>query len=255
MAETIANKDFCRLSATAPAQAVRRRPSWALGCVVLSMFISFVGCGHASEHSPHRPDAFVNVNEILTATVFDVRYASDENFLGTQVDGYTNPICLLTEPAAAALKRVQQDVQQRGYALKIFDCYRPQRAVDHFVRWVGDVHDRTMKARYYPNEEKSHLIEKGYIADRSGHSRGSTLDLTLVKKDGGAELDMGTPYDYFDALSNTADPRITGETKANRLLLKAVMEKHGFVNYPKEWWHYTLKDEPYPDTYFDFPVQ
>lgn len=146
-------------------------------------------------------------------------------------------------------------MQQRGYTLKIFDCYRPQRAVDHFVRWVGDVHDRTMKAHYYPNEEKSRLIEKGYIAGRSGHSRGSTLDLTLVKKDGGAELDMGTPYDYFDALSNTTAPRITGEPKANRLLLKAVMEKHGFVNYPKEWWHYTLKDEPYPDTYFDFPVQ
>ena len=219
-------------------------------------FLHLAGCNHALENGQHtrKLDAFVNVNAILTATVFDIRYASDENFLGTRVDGYTNSICLLTEPAAA-LKRVQQDVQQRGYTLKIFDCYRPQRAVDHFVRWVGDVHDRTMKARYYPNEEKSHLIEKGYIADRSGYSRGSTLDLTLVKEDDGAELDMGTPYDYFDALSNTADPRITGEPKANRLLLKTVMEKHGFVNYAKEWWHYTLKDEPYPDTYFDFPVQ
>ena len=255
MAETIANEGFCRLSVTAPARSIRRRPSWPLGCVVLSTFIYFAGCGHASEHSPHRPDAFVNVNEILPAAVFDIRYASDENFLGTRVDGYVRPICLLTEPAAAALKRVQQDAQRRGYTLKIFDCYRPQRAVDHFVRWVGDLRDRTMKAHYYPNEEKSRLIEKGYIAARSGHSRGSTLDLTLVKKDGGAELDMGTPYDYFDSLSNTADPRITGEPKANRLLLKAVMEKHGFVNYPKEWWHYTLKDEPYPDTYFDFPVQ
>lgn len=255
MVETIANKGFCRLSVTAPARSIRRRPSWPLGCVALSTFIYFAGCGHASEHSPHRPDAFVNVNEILPAAGFDIRYASDENFLGTRVDGYVRPVCLLTEPAAAVLKRVQQDVQQRGYALKIFDCYRPQRAVDHFVRWVGDLRDRTMKAHYYPNEAKSRLIEKGYIADRSGHSRGSTLDLTLVKKDGGAELDMGTPYDYFDSLSNTADPRITGEPKANRLLLKAVMEKHGFVNYPKEWWHYTLKDEPHPDTYFDFPVQ
>ena len=255
MAETIANEGFCRLSVAEPTQAVRRRPSWPLGCVVLSTFIYLAGCGHASEHSPHRPDAFVNVNEILPAAVFDIRYASDENFLGTRVDGYVRPICLLTEPAAAALKRVQQDAQRRGYTLKIFDCYRPQRAVDHFVRWVGDPHDRTMKAHYYPNEEKSRLIEKGYIADRSGHSRGSTLDLTLVKKEGGAELDMGTPYDYFDALSNTTAPRITGEPKANRLLLKAVMEKHGFVNYAKEWWHYTLKDEPYPDTYFDFPVR
>ena len=255
MAETIANKGFCRLSVTAPARSIWRRPSWPLGCVVLSTFIYLAGCGHASEHSPHRPDAFVNVNEILPAAVFDIRYASDENFLGTRVDGYVRPICLLTEPPAVALKRVQQDVQQRGYTLKIFDCYRPQRAVDHFVRWVGDPHDRTMKAHYYPNEAKSRLIEKGYIAGRSGHSRGSTLDLTLVEKDGGVELDMGTPYDYFDALANTADPRITGEPKANRLLLKAVMEKHGFVNYAKEWWHYTLKDEPYPDAYFDFPVQ
>ena len=123
------------------------------------------------------------------------------------------------------------------------------------MRWTGDVHDRKMKAHYYPNEEKSRLIENGYIADRSGHSRGSTLDVTLVKKDAGTELDMGTSYDYFDALSNTVDPRITGEPKANRLILKTVMETHGFVNYAKEWWHYTLQDEPYPDTYFDFPVQ
>lgn len=253
MAETTANEDACRLSVTESVRASGRRPLSPLGYVVLLTCISFAGCGHASENNPYRPDSFVTVNVTLPAAVFDIRYASDENFLGTRVDGYAPPLCLLTEPAA--LQRVQQDMEQRGYTLKIFDCYRPQQAVDHFVRWVGDVHDRQMKAHYYPNEAKTRLIGKGYIADRSGHSRGSTLDLTLVKKDDDAELDMGTPYDYFDALSNTADPRITGEPKANRLMLKTVMEKHGFVNYAKEWWHYTLRDELYPDTYFDFPVQ
>lgn len=255
MAETTANENACLPSVAEPARGVRRRPSCHFGYVVLPTLIYLAGCGHASEHSPHRPDSFVNVNASIPDAVFDIRYASNENFLGTRVDGYAQPVCLLTEPAAAALQRVQQDLKQRGYALKIFDCYRPQRAVDHFVRWVGDVHDRKMKAHYYPNEAKSDLIEEGYIADRSRHSRGSTLDVTLVKKDDGTELDMGTPYDYFDALSNTSDPRITGELKANRLILKTVMEKHGFVNYAKEWWHYTLRDEPYPDTYFDFPVQ
>lgn len=255
MVETTTNEVACLLSVTEPARAIRRRLSPPIGSVVLSTFIYLAGCGHASEHGPPRPDSFVNVNASIPDAVFDIRYASDENFLGTRVDGYAQPVCLLTEPAAAALQHVQQDLKQRGYALKIFDCYRPQRAVDHFVRWVGDMHDRKMKAHYYPNEAKSRLIEKGYIADRSGHSRGSTLDVTLVKKDDGAELDMGTPYDYFDPLSNTADPRIMGELKANRLILKTVMETHGFVNYAKEWWHYTLRDEPYPDTYFDFPVQ
>ena len=128
-------------------------------------FLHLAGCNHALENGQHtrKPDAFVKVNDIFPAAVFDIRYASDENFRGTRVDGYTDSICLLTEPAAAALQHVQQDVEQRGYALKIFDCYRPQRAVDHFVRWVGDVHDRKMKTYYYPNEEKSRLIEKAML--------------------------------------------------------------------------------------------
>ena len=150
---------------------------------------------------------------------------------------------------------MQREVQGQGYSLKVFDCYRPQRAVDRFVAWGRDLSDQAMKAEHYPAEDKSQLFEKGYIADRSGHSRGSTLDLTLVRQPDATELDMGTPYDYFDSLSNTEDPRITGQQRANRLLLKGVMEKHGFVNYDKEWWHYTLTDEPYPDSYFDFPVR
>ena len=197
----------------------------------------------------------VSVNEIIPDALFDIRYYSGDNFLGARVDGYVKPLCFLTEPAGSALTQVQQEVSQQGYTLKIFDCYRPQRAVDHFVRWVQDLNDQKMKILYYPNEDKSRLIEKGYIADRSGHSRGSTVDLTLARASDATELYMGTPYDYFDTRSNTADPRITERQRDNRLLLKTAMEKHGFVNYDKEWWHYTLDDEPYPDTYFDFPVE
>ena len=215
------------------------------------------GCGGSSGNGAQgaRPDSFVVVNETMPAALFDIRYYSEDNFLGTKVRGYAAPLCILTAPAAAALEQVQQEVNRSGYTLKIFDCFRPQQAVDHFVAWARDKDDTGMKSEYYPNEEKSRLIEKGYIADRSGHSRGSTLDLTLARQADSKELDMGTSFDYFDTLSNTADPRVTGEQKNNRLLLKAVMERHGFVNYDKEWWHYTLEDEPYPDTYFNFPVQ
>ena len=201
------------------------------------------------------PEQFVVVNDEIPSLVFDIRYYSNDNFLGTKVRGYESAKCILTRPASEVLKKVQRDISEAGYALKIFDCYRPQQAVDHFVAWVRDADDQKMKAEYYPNEDKSQLIEKGYIADKSGHSRGSTLDLTLVESASSAELDMGTPFDYFDTLSNTDDPRISEQQKRNRLRLKSAMEKHGFVNYDKEWWHYTLKDEPYPDAYFDFPVK
>ena len=219
-----------------------------------AVIVVLVGCGSMANREA-MPEDFVVVNEALPAALFEIRYYSDNNFLGTKVDGYEKPFCVLSAQASAALAHVQRDVQQRGYTLKIFDCYRPQRAVDHFVRWVRDVGDQKTKAEYYPNEDKARLIEKGYIADRSGHSRGSTLDLTLARTSDGTELDMGTPFDYFDTLSNTADPRIAEEKKNNRLLLKTAMEKHGFVNYDKEWWHYTLRNEPHPDTYFDFPVK
>lgn len=221
----------------------------------LSAMLAFsLGCGSMANRES-MPEDFVVVNEAIPTALFEIRYYTDDNFLGAKVDGYEKPFCVLSAQASAALANVQRDMQQQGYALKIFDCYRPQRAVDHFVRWVRDLDDQKTKARYYPNEDKGQLIEKGYIADRSGHSRGSTLDLTLARASDGAELDMGTPFDYFDTLSNTADPRIAEEPKNNRMLLKTAMEKHGFVNYDKEWWHYTLRNEPHPDTYFDFPVK
>ena len=202
-----------------------------------------------------RPDSFVTVNQALPDALFEIRYFTENNFLGARVDGYEKPLCLLSEPASAALAKVQQDLLEKGYSLKIYDCYRPQRAVDHFVRWAEDEGDQSMKMQCYPNEDKAQLIPKGYIAARSGHSRGSTLDLSLISLADGSELDMGTPFDYFDALSNTADPRITERQRGNRLLLKAAMERRGFVNYDKEWWHYSLESEPYPDAYFNFPVR
>lgn len=225
-------------------------------CLVAMLFV--LSCSQKktiAKNGVSMPESFVVVNDAIPSLIFDIRYYSDDNFLGTKVRGYESAKCILTSPASEALKEVQRELSEAGYTLKIFDCYRPQEAVDHFVEWVRDADDQKMKAQYYPNEDKSQLIEKGYIADQSGHSRGSTLDLTLVENSSSTELDMGTPFDYFDTLSNTADPRISEQQKRNRLLLKAAMGSHGFVNYDKEWWHYTLKDEPYPDTYFDFPVR
>lgn len=223
--------------------------------------LASAGCGPATDGSQSiagvaaRPGSFVTVNEAIPDALFEIRYFTASNFLGDKVDGYQKPLCLLSEPASSALAKVQEDLREQGYSLKIFDCYRPQRAVDHFVRWAKDAGDQKMKMQYYPNEDKAQLIPKGYIAERSGHSRGSTLDLSLARLSDGSELDMGTPFDYFDALSNTADSRIAERQRANRLLLKAAMERRGFVNYDKEWWHYTLADEPFPDTYFDFPIE
>lgn len=235
-------------------KATSRTP-WTALAVSALLLCSCATDDRPSEDETSMPQGFVVVNDEIPSLVFDIRYYSTDNFLGTRVRGYEGAKCLLTRPAAEALKEAHRSIAGKGYTFKIFDCYRPQRAVDHFVDWVNDPNDRRMKTVYYPNEDKSRLIEKGYIADRSGHSRGSTLDLTLVESATSAELDMGTPFDFFDTLSNTADPRITEQQKRNRLLLKAVMEKHGFVNYDKEWWHYTLTDEPYPDTYFNFSVK
>ncbi len=224
------------------------------------------------------PDGFVEVHDVIPTIVLDMRYYSEHNFIGKRIDGYVAPASYLTEEAALALSQVQKELLELGLSLKIYDSYRPQRAVDHFVRWAEDLSDTSMKEEFYPSVEKRHLFRDGYIAARSGHSRGSTLDLTIVTlpvQEQGSwstdslvdctetpdrrfrdnSLDMGTGYDCFDALSWTGDDRVGAQQRANRLLLKALMEKHGFRNYPREWWHYTLVDEPFPDTYFDFPVE
>ncbi|MFI1955786.1 M15 family metallopeptidase [Streptomyces xinghaiensis] len=227
---------------------------------------------------PRAPREFVDLRSVDRTVLHDIRYATRHNFVGDRIDGYRKPLCLLTGPAARALKKAQRAFRARGYSLKVYDCYRPQRAVDHFVRWAGDPGDQRMKREFYPEVDKSRLFEDGYIAERSGHSRGSTVDLTLVRLPAGKtgpyrpgeplvpctapreerfpdnSVDMGTGYDCFDTLSHTLDERVQGDQRRNRLLLKKGLEQAGFVNYPKEWWHYTYQPEPFPDSYFDFPV-
>lgn len=199
----------------------------------------------------------VDLSEHVPDAVLEIRYFGQNNFVGEAIDGYRRPACLLTEAAASALAGVQQELQAEGLGIKVFDCYRPQMAVTHFVRWARDLEDLRMKAAYYPQVDKANLFRDGYIAERSGHSRGSTIDLTLVRFENGqaVELDMGTGFDFFDPLSHTDSPHIDDTQRTHRLLLRDTMQRHGFVNLPEEWWHYTLANEPFPDTYFDKPVE
>lgn len=233
----------------------------------------------ARAHSePRAPEDFVALRGVDPTIIEEMRYVTPHNFTGERVDGYQQPLCILTRPAADALHRAQTRLLSQGYSLKVYDCYRPQRAVDHFVRWAEDLGDQKMKAEFYPDVDKTRLFADGYIAEKSGHSRGSTMDLTIVALpakhtppyDPGRPLvpcfapqderfpdnsvDMGTGYDCFDTLSHTLDPRVQGTQRANRLLLKDTLEDVGLVNLPEEWWHFTYQPEPYPDTYFDFPV-
>ncbi|MCO4755137.1 MAG: M15 family metallopeptidase, partial [Bacteriovoracaceae bacterium] len=182
-------------------------------------------------------------------------YFGSENFVGKRIEGYNANKCLLTKEAVRALLVAQKEAQKHGLSLKVFDCYRPQMAVDHFVRWANDLEDIKTKNSFYPNVSKDKLFEHGYIAERSGHSRGSTVDLNLVRFENGKwiELDMGTIFDYFDPKSAT-NSKVGQLAKSNRLLLKSIMEAAGFRNYSKEWWHYTLRSEPFPDTYFNIPI-
>ncbi|MFF1414919.1 M15 family metallopeptidase [Streptomyces sp. NPDC058289] len=196
---------------------------------------------------------FVVVAEVDASIGQEMRYATTRNFTGAVVDGYDEPVCLLARPAAEALRRAQREVLRRGYSLLVYDCYRPQRAVDRFVRWARDGADQRTKAEFYPEVAKERLIPEGYIAERSGHSRGSTVDVTLTEV-GRAPLDMGTPFDFFDPLAHTDSPRVTGPAREHRDLLRRVLGRQGFVNLPQEWWHFTYAPEAFPDAYFDFPV-
>ncbi len=201
-----------------------------------------------------RAAAFVDAASVVPGLLADIRYAGSHNFVGRPIDGYEAPRCLLTREAANGLADVARDLSPRGLHIKVFDCYRPSRAVANFVHWARDIGDIADKAEFYPNVDKRTLFRDGYIASHSGHSRGSTTDLTLAGGDG-HELDMGTPFDFFSPKSWTADPSITAEQHANRMLLAAAMRRHGFRGYDKEWWHFTLRGEPFPETYFDFPVR
>ncbi len=206
---------------------------------------------------PARETPLVPLAHIDGSILTDLRYAGSDNFVGEPIDGYAAPRCLLTREAAEALSAVQRALRPRGLSLQVFDCYRPQRAVDHFVRWAAEPGEET-RAAHYPRVEKSRLIELGYIADRSSHSRGSTVDVTLARRreDGSWHpLDMGTPFDFFDALSHTDAPGLTARQRRNRRLLVDAMAERGFRNLPLEWWHYTLDGEPYPDRVFDVEIR
>ena len=200
-------------------------------------------------------DGFVNVEDVIPTIETDIRYYSSDNFVGAKVDGYKKPIALLSKQAAKALTYVQEELEKEGLGLKIFDAYRPQKGVDHFIRWAKNPSDTLTKRKYYPEVNKRDVFKLGYVASRSGHSRGSTLDLTIIRLDTKEELNMGSGWDFFGGISSHGTERITPEQAANRMKLKAIMEKYGFQAYSKEWWHYTLRNEPYPDNYFDFDVE
>lgn len=228
--------------------------------------------------SQNIPEGFVEIREVIPDIILDLRYLTNHNFLGVPVEGYKSEKCFITKNAADSLAKVQAELKRFGLSLKIYDAYRPQRAVNHFVRWAKDLSDTLTKKEFYPTIDKSRLFEDGYIAEKSGHSRGSTIDLTIVpiplpyqpafdvndqcecfesidKRFKDNSIDMGTGYDCFNVHSHTENPELTPQQRANRLLLKSLMDKYGFKNLPEEWWHFTLRNEPFPTTYFDFEIE
>ena len=200
------------------------------------------------------PSAFVLLADYVPAIIQEIRYYSTYNFIGDRIDGYEEPCAILTMEAARALKSVSNEMNVMGYRLKVFDAYRPASAVKHFVLWGLEDTDIRMKPFFYPDLDKEELFMKGYIASRSSHSRGSTVDLTLFDMRTGKELDMGSPFDYFSEVSHPDYTGITKEQYENRMLLRTAMLRNGFEPFDCEWWHFTLRDEPFPDTYFEFPV-
>ena len=197
---------------------------------------------------------FVFLRDHLTQAIYDIRYASDNNFVGRPIDGYETAKLVMTQEAAEALMQVEQQLKKSGYGLKIFDTYRPQRAVNQFKAWATIPQDTLTKKDFYPHQDKSKLFQLGYISSRSGHSRGSTIDLTLYHLESKKEVDMGAPYDFFGEISHHDYQHLSNRQIENRKLLKRIMYRYGFIAYSKEWWHYTLHNEPYPNKYFDFIV-
>jgi D-alanyl-D-alanine dipeptidase len=200
------------------------------------------------------PDGFVDLGT-MDGIVLDIRYYTEDNFVGRRVDGYEAPKAYLSQEAAQSLQKALVALKAEGLGLKVYDGYRPQKAVDHFVKWAELPSDTLTKAKYYPEVDKKDVFDLGFVASRSGHSRGSTLDLTLVTLETGDEIDMGSGWDFFGDISSHGADGISAIQSTNRMRLKTVMEQHGFKAYAKEWWHYTLKNEPFPDTYFDFDVK
>lgn len=232
-----------------------------ISCLILSLISVFAimgasfsaDVGEKFNYSNDSSD-FVVLADIDPNVILEIRYYSTYNFVGDRIDGYEQPTALLTKEAAEALKEVSDDLEKKGYRLKIYDAYRPQKAVNHFERWANDTGDTRMKDYFYPELDKSVLFDQGYIANYSGHSRGSTVDLTLFDMKTEKEVDMGGTFDYFGEMSHPDYKNITDEQYKNRMILREAMMDHGFKPIDTEWWHFTLENEPYPDTYFTFPV-
>lgn len=205
--------------------------------------------------SQNLPKGFSYINDVAPTIQRELRYCNHNNFVGIPVDGYQEDVLITSTLTAKALKKVQDELSKKGLGLKIFDAYRPQSAVNHFVRWAKKVNDTIRKQQYYPKLNKRNLFKLGFIATKSGHSRGSSVDLTIIDLKTSKELDMGSPFDFFGGISSTYSKKITKKQLKNRLLLRSIMIKHGFRPYSKEWWHFTLNNEPFPKTYFDFPIK
>jgi len=220
--------------------------------VITIILTGFISCQRSQNNAEK---GFSYVKESIPNIILDLRYYSSDNFMGVQVDGYKMSVLLLSTEATKALAKVQEELNDQGLGLMVFDAYRPQKAVDHFVRWAEDPSDTLTKRKYYPDLPKDRLFELGYISARSGHTRGSTLDLTIADLASGNELDMGSPWDFFGEISHHDSPLVDEVATANRNLLKNVMVKYGFRPYANEWWHYTLEEEPFEETYFDFDIK
>lgn len=201
------------------------------------------------------PNGFVYLEDVDASIQKELRYLSNNNFIGKKIDGYKNNCVIITEQAAHQLKKVQTELLKKGLSLKVFDAYRPQEAVNHFVKWAKVLSDTLMKQEYYPKVPKSQLFNQGYIASKSGHTRGSTVDLTIIDAKTGKELDMGSPYDFFGVQSHPLHSNLSKEQKDNRMLLRKVMLENNFKPYENEWWHFTLRNEPFRNTYFNFSVE
>ena len=236
--------------------------------------VLFAGCEKQKDDPTLDRSGFVVITDVIPDAILEIRYYSTYNFVGARIDGYLQPVALLTKEAADSLKAVSDDVKAQGYRLKIYDAYRPQMGVNHFVRWAENIADTMMKSYFYPDLNKSVLFEQEYIYERSGHTRGSTVDLTLFDMRTEKEVDMGGTFDWFgpeshpdfcgnpetgvytgDNSKSPAGRSITAEQFENRMILRRAMLHHGFKALDSEWWHFTLANEPYPDTYFNFPVR
>ena len=223
---------------------------------VMKKLLSFIFClAFAFLGYSQLPKGFVYLKDIDPSIQIELRYNSSNNFIGKKIDGYNNAVLVVTKPTAEALKKIQLQLKPKQLSLKIFDGYRPQKAVNHFGNWAKNTNDTLMKPQYYPSVDKKNLFQLGYIATKSGHSRGSTIDLTLVDLRTKKEVDMGTPFDFFGHESWVNYSKITREQQNNRQLLQQIMISNGFRNYSKEWWHFTLNNEPFNNQYFDFNIE